>query len=363
MATTQTTTRSTGAIRAATLSRRAIADPVVAQLVNDIADAMKLDIAAAFAAGAGSAGGAGGRVGAAASRLFAARRPGADALLTPALRTRARELGVATGAGTPATRQVDFAARFRARGLPTGRQLADLLVDRLAGGGAGQAPAAGIVANKGARFRVHRVRCVEETAPRAIGKDEIAMGGVALAADGAETTIAEFLVGKFNGGDEVVFDPPKALRSFTLGTTFPQQLTVLLGLAEKDRGGFSAFLTALFEAIEAEVGVILTAVGAAAGAAIGAGTGGTVGGQLGAAVGGPIGVVIGVVAGLILGALVGFVAGAARDEIFEPQVALLALDAPDATFPDGGLVSPLLGLTYADHGGQYRVDYSWELQR
>src|SRR4051812_7622227 len=96
MATTQSTKRRTGAITTATLSRRTIAGPVVSQLVNDIADAMKLDIVAAFAAGSG---GAGGRVGAAASRRFAGRRPGGDALLTPALRARARELGVAAGAG------------------------------------------------------------------------------------------------------------------------------------------------------------------------------------------------------------------------------------------------------------------------
>ncbi|MGH2584694.1 MAG: hypothetical protein ACRDJE_07245, partial [Dehalococcoidia bacterium] len=99
--------------------------------------------------------------------------------------------------------------------------------------------------------------------------------------------------------------------------------------------------------------------GAAAGAAIGAGLGGTTG----AVIGGPAGAIIGIVAGLVLGAIISWLAETFKDDIFEPQVAVLSLPTADATFEGGALQSLEEGLSFVDFGGNYTVSYTWALAR
>lgn len=134
---------------------------------------------------------------------------------------------------------------------------------------------------------------------------------------------------------------------------------MVVALAEKDNGGLSQFINELWDAIKDQVQLILTAVGAAAGLAAGTAIGGT----LGTAVGGPIGAIIGVAAGAIIGALVGWLIGALKDDIFEPQSAALRLPVHDSTFAGGSLTSPTMTLDFRDHGGHYRVYYSWQITR
>lgn len=282
--------------------------------------------------------------------------------LTAALRRSAQRLNVATDGRTTAARrpilaQVDVAQRFAGvdrslRNLASkGGILAQLFTRPLSGTGGGA------VANRGIRFLVDEVVCVKETSE--LGKDEIALGGIAVDADETTTILPESDLGKFKTGDRRTFNPAREMTAFNFDGDYPKNFAVFVALAEKDLGGFSNFLAELYEGIKNEVSVVLTAIGAAAGAWIGS----QVGAGMGAAIGGPLGVVIGVIAGAILGALVGWFVSITKDDIFAPQVAGLTLLSADADFGATGLTSGPLTLTFSDHGGAYQVRYNWLLRR
>lgn len=217
------------------------------------------------------------------------------------------------------------------------------------------------VLNRGLKLRLHEVKCIDETNPEWPGSDEIGLGGVAVSDTGATTQISEFMVGtNFDDGDRKRYSPARNFYTFSLNNvTYPADFMVAIAMAEKDSGGLSGFIRDLWEAIKDHVGAVLAAVGAAAGAAIGAGVGGT----LGTAIGGPLGTIIGIVAGAILGALVGWLISVLQDDIFRPQSVALRLPTPDATFSGGSLSSPQHSVTFNDHGGTYRVYYSWLITR
>jgi len=223
------------------------------------------------------------------------------------------------------------------------------------GTGGGQA-----ILNRGVRFRVHKVKCIDETNPEWVGSDEIAWGGAAVDDKGVASKIPEKRVGGgFDDGDSKTYSPPEILKTFSIDNVYPKEFLVTLALAEKDSGGMSAFIQRLYEAIKAEITLILSALGAAAGAYAGA----EIGGSIGTAIGGPLGTIIGVVAGAIVGLLIGWLIAALRDDIFAPQASSLFLYSTNDTFPGGSLISPQMKFQYRDHGGDYRVTYDWEITR
>lgn len=218
-----------------------------------------------------------------------------------------------------------------------------------------------IVVNKGLHFRLHKVKCIDETNPEWPGDDEIAMGGTAVPPSGNPTKVPEFMVrDDFDDGESKTYAPPRVLKSFSLdNVSYPADFLMVLAMAEKDNGGLSQFLQDLWEAIKDEVTAIIAAVSAAAGAAIG----GAIGGSIGTALGGPLGTIIGAVAGAILGALVAWIIAAVKDDIFTPQSAAVHLPKANATFAGGALTSPQFSLDFRDHGGHYRLWYTWQLIR
>jgi hypothetical protein len=229
------------------------------------------------------------------------------------------------------------------------------------GGISGGVVAQPIVVNKGLHFRLHKVKCIDETNPEWPGDDEIAMGGTAVPPSGNPTKVAEFMVrDNFDDGESKTYSPPRVLKTFGLdNVSYPADFLMVLAMAEKDNGGMSQFLQDLWEAIKDEVAVIIAAVGAAAGLAIG----GAIGGTIGTAIGGPLGTIIGAVAGAILGALVGWLISAVKDDIFTPQSAAVHLPKPNASFAGGALTSPQFTMDFRDHGGHYRAYYTWQLVR
>ncbi len=227
-------------------------------------------------------------------------------------------------------------------------------------GGAIGGVAQPIVVNKGLHFRLHKVKCIDETNPEWPGDDEIAMGGTAIPPVGNPSKVAEFKVrDDFDDGESKTYSPPRLLKSFTLDNlSYPADFAMVVALAEKDNGGLSTFLQELWEAIKDDVDVIVTAVGAAAGAALGTAIGAGAG-----SFAGPLGSIIGAAIGAILGALVGWLISALEDDIFTPQTAALHLPKANSTFAGGALTSPQLALDFRDHGGHYRAWYTWQLIR
>ena len=226
-------------------------------------------------------------------------------------------------------------------------------------GGAGSDTGAAVL-NKGVKFRIHEVKCIDETNPEWWGSDEISWGGVSTDDKGQTATIPEKRVGGgFDDGDKKTYNPPAVVRNFPLDSVYPKEFMVCLALAEKDSGGFASFIQKLYDAVKANIALILNALGAAAGAYIGS----QIGGSLGTAIGGPLGTIIGVAAGAIVGALVGWLISSLNDDIFEPRATSLFLGTAQDTFEGGGLVSPKMMFHYRDHGGHYRVKYDWAIVR
>lgn len=210
------------------------------------------------------------------------------------------------------------------------------------------------------KFLLDTVTCNNETGRTNSGSDEIALGGTASSASGTSTVIGERVISSdFDTGEVVSYGTGVNLHTFDLmASAYPQSFLVTIALAEKDHGGFSDFITSLYEKIKGSVTAVFTAIGASAGLAIGA----TIGGTLGTAVGGPIGLAIGVAAGAILGAFVGWLASVYRDDLFEPQTAAITIPGPLSDF-NGSLRSAQYNLGFIGFDGQYTVTYHWELER
>lgn len=214
----------------------------------------------------------------------------------------------------------------------------------------------GAVVNKNLLFKLHKVKCLDETNPEWPGSDTIAMGGVTLDDKMVESVISEFRVGSgFDDGDSKSYNPARVLKSFSFGSggVFPKAYAVFLTIAEKDGGGFASFLAELYEAIKDKLGEVFAAVGGAIGAAVGGAIGGTLGG--------PIGILVGAAIGYILGKLVSWIIGIIQDDMFEPQVAMCEFGSIKATF-NGSLQSPVQSLYFNNHGGRYQVHYNWEIK-
>lgn len=273
------------------------------------------------------------------------------------LATFVRASGIDVRTSSPAIEQVDVAVQFADLVPLFDRVRPSLRPDRSITGGR-PAPEPSAPSGLVLRLDLDRVVCVDETNPEWWGSDRIAVGATFVDDKGATSKLDEFEVGdSFEDGDAVAYQPPRVLKEFLLDGAYPKTFVAMVAMAEKDLGGFSAFLQKLWEAIEQHVQKILDALGAAAGAWLGA----KIGGTLGTAVGGPLGTIIGIAAGLVLGALVGFLVQLAQDDVFEPQMAVVNLTSADAIAAQGSVPIPVPPMTFYDFGGQYRTELHWEL--
>lgn len=194
-------------------------------------------------------------------------------------------------------------------------------------------------------FRINRVLCVKDT--REMFKDEIAVGGTAFDDEGNQVEIANRFVAEFKDGDEKRFNPPLPLASFdllTLANDYPHTFTVMLGMAEIDRGGFQEFV----QSLSGRVHELIYGIGM---------YGLMLSGSLVVGLAPIVGIVLIVAGAIVVGLL--FV-GLNEDELFPSQAALLELPDAAATF-NGQLVSPVLSLEYKEHNGHYIVEYTWEI--
>ena len=330
---TTTPTMRTAGARARTLPTVGrIADPELRRFVGELTDVARLELARA------------GR-----------RRP-ARIKRTKEISALAERVGVDLDSDRPIVQQLDLR-----KVMPVGRALAERPVPSPAA--VAPPPRAGAATNRGVRFMVRSVTCDDETDPEPIGRDDIALAGLAINVDGTTRVIEERFIGKFNDRDKVTFDPPLELANVALtNATFPAVAGVVVALSEKDLGGFSTFLETTFADLKGVIKVVFDGLSGALGLAIGAKLGAELGAEVGALVGGAIGTIVGLLAGLVLGAVIGGIVAVAKDDIFVPSTTTVSLDAPDATFADGTATSDV-ALGFAGFGGRYTVTGRWSLVR
>jgi hypothetical protein len=200
-------------------------------------------------------------------------------------------------------------------------------------------------------FRLHKVRCVDETGGffgEKAGDDEIDLGGTAVDETGDTHVIPKFRVGSsFDDGEQVVFSPPRSFTVFDLreGTAFPKSYFVTLVLAEVDMGGLSDFLNKLVQKVKAKVIDILTkAVGVIIGSS-----------------GGPVGALVGIAVSFVVGKIFDLLVSIWSDDIFKPVTTSVKIASLNAQWPGGKTDSPEEIATFEGHGGKYQVTYDWRM--
>ena len=206
-------------------------------------------------------------------------------------------------------------------------------------------------------FRLHSVRCVEETS--GFGSDEIDFGGVATDAALNSAVMGRFRVSSdFDDGETVTFNPPRIVHTFDLMNPawWPKSLLVTFMLAEIDSGGFNDTLVELLKKIRGIVEKELTKLAVA-----------TVGGAIGAGVGSAI-PFIGTVVGMVIGAVVGYIVGAVfdwligmfNDDDFAPAAIPVVVPSVHHRWA-GAMDTPEWFVSMRGHGGHYEVRGDWAL--
>jgi len=211
------------------------------------------------------------------------------------------------------------------------------------------------------QFRLHSVRCVEETSGP--GSDEIDFGGVATDAALNSALVGRFRVSSdFDDGETKTYNPPRVVHTFDLlnPAWWPKSYLVTMMLSEIDSGGFNDTLHELLKKIRQLVEKELVKLAASA-------LGGLAGAAIGAAFGSVI-PIVGTAIGLVIGALVGYVIGAAfdwligmfNDDEFIPLA--VPVDIPSVHQRWGGAMdTPNWFYWVKGHGGHYELRGDWAL--
>jgi len=203
-------------------------------------------------------------------------------------------------------------------------------------------------------FYITRIKCVDETNPEALGSDEIAIGGVSVDEDGDSKKIAETYVGGgFDDGDQRNYSPHWQYHWFSMkeGKYWPKTYKVALVLAEKDWGGFSNFLTTIWEKVSVKVKELIAKF---------------IKDLLPASWGPAINAAIGQAVAWLVDKLVGWIISSFKDDIFPVFTASCPVPSFNARWKYsngtwGSTKSDLRTAHFYGHGGHYIVNYYWKL--
>lgn len=201
-------------------------------------------------------------------------------------------------------------------------------------------------------FWITQVKCVDETNPEWLGSDEIALAGVSIDEDGDSLKIPEkYIGGGFDDGNSKSYSNWR-YHWFSLreGNIWPKTYAVSLILAEKDNGGLSTALNAVWEKVGPYVKKkIADAVAAGVTPELGP----------------IIGKIIGEAVAWVVDKFVEWIIATLKDDIFPPFTAKVATPSMSArwNYPNGTWGNPSSGIRKADfygHGGHYYVQYYWK---
>jgi hypothetical protein len=193
-----------------------------------------------------------------------------------------------------------------------------------------------------------KIQCVEET--EGGGSDEIALGGTAIAPDGFTRKVGKLpTIGGFDTGEthnfnwltDFVKPSDQLFAEFKLtgrDDEWPKTYTVIMAMAEEDWGGFSDFLSDMWEIVRDKVKAGIMAA---------------------ASYFGPLGTLIGSIVSWLVDTFFGWIIDIAKDDMFKPKAIRLKLASSKASYYEAigltGKTPPPLALNFIGHGGHYRV--------
>jgi hypothetical protein len=177
-----------------------------------------------------------------------------------------------------------------------------------------------------------------------LGSDEIALGGIQTFPNGNSAVIEQFMASDdFDEGETAAVDRVFASWDIDTGPNWPHVYSVMVAMAEKDDGGFWAFLHGLWNEVAPEVKeLIATGVGTA----------------IGGALGGIWGAAVGAVAGAIIGWIINTFDNA--DDIIGMKTFVLTLGAATRSYYDWAELTKPGGryylVNYTGDGGHYSMN-------
>jgi hypothetical protein len=223
------------------------------------------------------------------------------------------------------------------------------------------------------QVRLRTVKCWDETDGEWPGSDTILLGGIAHEPDGGTVRIAPFHVKHtkdapgFDDDEVVDYNPPKVLASFdlaadntfvdknkTLPVTWPRTYGYTFLLAEEDHGGFSGFVTNLYQAVQVKAQekiVKLVKDGITK--------------ETGEKFGDVVGKIVQDVTGKVLADILKLLKDVEADDIFPPVNQTITLPHRTRDF-NGVPMGPKRTrnpnrLVISGHGGVYHVYFAWQL--
>lgn len=203
-----------------------------------------------------------------------------------------------------------------------------------------------------ATFRIHSVKCVDETGggfAEKFGDDEIFLGGFGIDANGEVAKVGGSEIGSsFDDGEVKNFGPPRRFVSLALGRSGGGSVTAGLLLVEKDGGGMGAALDKLHAKVIEEMNKKKQAEMARL--------------KVASLVGQVIDwkLVWEQVKPLVIAFVKDKIISAFKDDPFPLQSVTITL-GPSGTFPGGGKTSPRQTVEFRGNDGIYRLTYDWEL--
>lgn len=195
-------------------------------------------------------------------------------------------------------------------------------------------------------LRIHRVKCLVETSGG--GDDEIELAAVITQPSGATSKLGPQVISNdFDDGEEVYFgnwyyafydlwNPDHFLG-------FPKLCQCTFILSEVDNGGLPTMVQIIYDKIKEKVA---SAIGIAVGTLVGS-------------LAGPVGAAVGAAVGFAMGALFRFFQIWWEDDLFPPATVGAMIPSFDARW-NGSTISPQYSCYFKEHGGLYRIDYSWQ---
>jgi len=205
---------------------------------------------------------------------------------------------------------------------------------------------------------ISKVTCINETDPET-GDDEISAGGSSIDPYLNMTEIGKIDIGDdFDGGEH--HDGPWTFCRYPINNSdavWSKNFSAQIYLSEIDNGGFPEFLTKILEyGKEKIVEYLSTTLGTALGVAIGAGIGSAV-----PLLGTLIGAAIGAIVGWLVGSVIGKLKEWWEDDNFYPGIATTVFPGPNALFENIEATTEIRQFNYKGYGGEYELQYYWQL--
>ncbi len=202
-----------------------------------------------------------------------------------------------------------------------------------------------------ATFRIHSVKCVDETGgsfAEKFGNDEISLGGFGIDANGQVTKVGEFEVyADFDDNDVKNFAPPRRFVTLALGGGGSGSVTAGLLLVEKDGGGMSTALQNLYAKVVEEMNKKKQQEMARRG--VSSLTGADIDWKA----------IWEIVKPLVVAYVKDKIISAFKDDPFPLQS--VSITVRGGTFGGGMLTSPQSTVEFRGNDGIYRMTYDWEL--